>query len=55
MARSRRTPAMLIGRCSSKFSGHKTTNQINKVTSSDRSVPDFLHAALNKAAYAPLT
>ncbi len=41
MARSRRTPAMLVGRCSSELSSHKLRGQIKKVTSSDRSVPRF--------------
>jgi hypothetical protein len=41
MARSRRTPRMLVSRCSSELFGHKTI-RTKKVTTSDRSVPGFL-------------
>src|SRR5271170_7493070 len=36
MARSRRTPAMLVGRCSSQLSGHRLQGKL-KVTASGRS------------------
>src|SRR5580704_804502 len=37
MARSRRTPAMLVGRCSSELSSHKLQAKSKKSTSSERS------------------
>src|SRR6266567_1918696 len=36
-ARSRRTPGMLVGRCSSQLSGHQNDERNQKVTTSERS------------------
>jgi hypothetical protein len=54
MARSRRTSALLVGRCSSELSGRKLHRTTKKVTSSDRSGaegPAVLRTTPGKSAF----
>src|SRR5580692_6429932 len=42
MARSRRTPAMLVGRCSSQLSSHRLQAKSKKSQAPTEAYPDFL-------------
>jgi hypothetical protein len=48
MARSRRTPAMLVGRCSSELSGRKLQGKSKKSQAPTGAYPDFLLRGTNQ-------
>src|SRR6202046_3732384 len=53
MARSRRTPAMLVGRCSSELSGHRLQRKSKSHSLRPERTRISCHVALDRAACAP--